>query len=76
MDKLKASKIFSQHGRNMPKRIFAKWEWDRSEPWLEAAEDTEALAEKGETVFVGEYQLVQVRKIELKVQTTSPKVRG
>jgi hypothetical protein len=74
LDKVKAAKIFSQRGRVLPTRIVASWEWDQKEPWLNAAQEIEDLAEKGDTVYVGEYRLVKTHKVELKVQATRAKV--
>jgi hypothetical protein len=61
----KAAKIIEQRGRVLPKTIHVKYEWGHDDPWLEANEDVQELAEKGETVYVGEYRLVKVRKISL-----------
>jgi hypothetical protein len=69
MSKAQASKIFSQHGRVLPKTIHAKWIWDARDPWLDAEEDMRTLADRDETVFVGEYKLVKIHKVELKLTT-------
>jgi hypothetical protein len=62
----KSNKIVAQHGKVLPKTIFAKWMLDSADaPWLEANTDIDELAEKGEEVFVGEYKLVKVGKVSL-----------
>jgi hypothetical protein len=69
MRKEKAVNIFAQKGKNVPKRVFVKWQWDQREPWLEADEEVVPLAKVGEAVYVGEYQLVKVHKVDLKAVT-------
>jgi hypothetical protein len=64
----KSHRIIEQRGRVLPKTLFAKYEWGDDDPWLEAAEDIEALAEKAETVYVGEYKLVKVGKVSLNLK--------
>lgn len=64
----KSERIIAQRGRNLPKTLHAKYEWNETDPWIEAAEDVETLAEKGETVWVGEYKLVKVRKVTLELK--------
>lgn len=61
----KANRIVEQQGRVLPKTIHVKYEWSNDDPWLEAHEDMEELAEKGETVYIGEYKLVKVKKVSL-----------
>lgn len=64
----KSDRIVVQRGRVLPKTIFAKYEMDDHDPYLSAADEIEELAEKGETAYVGEYQLVKVRKVDLKLR--------
>lgn len=64
----KASKIIEQRGRVLPKTLHVKYEWGNDDPWLEANEEIEELAEKGETVYVGEYRLVKVHKVNLNLK--------
>jgi len=65
----KSDRIVEQKGRILPKKVFAKYNLnDERTPFLEIEEDIEALAEKGEMVYIGEYQLVNVRKVELKLR--------
>lgn len=54
----------------MPKIIYAKWLWTQAEPWLETEEEMRDLADKDESVFVGEYKLVKVHKVDLKLTTS------
>jgi hypothetical protein len=61
----KSDRIIAQQGRVLPKTVFVKWEWSGRDPFLEADEDIEALAEKGETAYVGEYKLVKTGKVSL-----------
>ena len=63
----KSARIIAQSGRNLPKTLHAKYVMD-ADPFLDAAEDMESLAEKGETVYVGEYKLVKVRKVTLELK--------
>lgn len=65
----KSNKIAVQHGKVLPKRVYVKWLLDHTEaPWLDVQEEMEDLAEKGETVYVGEYRLVKVRKVNLSLK--------
>lgn len=65
----KSNRIVAQHGKVLPKRIYAKWLLDTAEaPWIDANEEMEDLAEKGETVYIGEYKLVKVRKVNLSLK--------
>ncbi len=65
----KSEKIVRVRGNLLPKRVFVKWDFGNNEdPWLTSAEGVEELAEKGETVYIGEYRLVQVRKVELELK--------
>ena len=57
--------IIEQQGRVLPETLFAKYQWSARDPFLEAEEEIEALAEKGETVYVGEYKRVKTRKVKL-----------
>lgn len=53
----------------LPKKLFAKWMIDSHDaPWIEPAQDIEELAEKGETVYIGEYKLVKVHKVNLSLK--------
>lgn len=62
----KSNRIVAQHGKVLPKKVFVKWMIERADaPWLEVDEDVENLAEKGEMIYVGEYQLVKVREVNL-----------
>ena len=61
----KSQKIVEQRGRVLPKTVHVKYELDDRDPYLEVAEEIEELAQKGETVYVGEYRLVEVRKVSL-----------
>lgn len=66
----KSDRIVEQKGRVLPKIIHAVYEvWDTKDPYLEAAETIEELAEKGQTRYVGEYRLVRTRKVALKLDT-------
>jgi len=66
-----ADRIIAQHGRVLPQTLHAKYEWNNTDdPWLEAHEHIEVLAEKGETVYVGEYRLVKVHKVSLDLKVT------
>ena len=64
----KATRIIEQHGRILPKTLHVKYNWSDDDPWLEAHENIEVLAEKGETVYVGEYRLVKTHKVDLKLR--------
>jgi hypothetical protein len=64
----KSAKIIEQQGRVLPKTLFAKYEWGNDDPYLEADEHIENHAEKGETVYVGEYKLVKVHKVSLNLK--------
>ena len=64
----KSARIIEQRGRVLPKLLHVKYEWADDDPWLEASEDINDLAEKDKTVYVGEYKLVKVRKIELSLK--------
>lgn len=64
----KSAKIVEQRGRVLPKTIFAKYEWQNDDPYLECSDYIENLAEKDETFYVGEYRLVKVRKVSLNLQ--------
>lgn len=61
----KSQKIIEQRGRVLPKTVHVRYEWANDDPYLEAAEEIEDMAEKGETVYVGEYRLVKVHKVSL-----------
>ena len=62
----KSNKIVEQRGRPLPKKLYAKYVLDKPDaPWLDAAEEIEGLAEKDETLYVGEYKLVKVHKVSL-----------
>jgi hypothetical protein len=61
----KSNRIIEQRGRILPKIVQVKYEWADAEPYLVADEDIENMAEKGETVYVGEYRLVKVQKVSL-----------
>lgn len=57
--------------KSMPKTLYAKWLIDKPDaPWIEAEPQIEALAEKGETVHIGEYRLVKVHKVDLKLKVS------
>ena len=64
----KSSKIVEQRGRVLPKTIFAKYEMDTRDPYLEATAEINDLAEKDDVVYVGEYQLVKVHKVSLNLK--------
>jgi hypothetical protein len=64
----RSDRIIAQKGRVLPKTLHAKYVWTERDPFLEADEDMEELAEKGETVYIGEYRLVKVRKVDLKLR--------
>jgi len=60
----------------MPNNIFVKWEGGNDEPFLEASKTKSELAEKNETVTIGQYQLVRVSKLSLKpVETDAQNVK-
>jgi hypothetical protein len=62
----RSDRIVEQKGRVMPRTIYAKYEiWDAKDPYLEAAETIDKLVAKDQTVYVGEYRLVTVRKAKL-----------
>jgi len=62
----KSNHIVAQHGKVLPKKVYVKWMIEQADaPWLEVDEDVENLAEKGETIYVGEYRLMTVRKVQL-----------
>jgi hypothetical protein len=69
----KSARIVEQHGRILPKRLHVKWELF-DEPYLEAAQEIETLAEKGETVYVGEYRLVRTRRVKLLLDAPDTKL--
>ena len=60
----RANRVVEQGGRVLPKKLFSKYNID-DDPFFETTEDIEDLAEKGETAYVGEYQLVKVHKVKL-----------
>jgi hypothetical protein len=53
--------------KKLPKKLFMRWNTDTSEPFLDHDEDANLLAEKGQTVEAGEYELK--RKVKL-INTT------
>jgi len=59
------NRAYTRKGLALPKTIFAKYQWGDDDPYIEADEDIENLAEKGGTVYVGEYKLVKVGKVSL-----------
>jgi hypothetical protein len=61
----KSNRIIEQRGRVLPKTVHVKYQWGDADPYLDAAEQIEELADKGETVYVGEYRLVKVHKVNL-----------
>ena len=62
----KSNKTVAQHGKVLPKRLYSKWLIDNQDaPWIDTEENMEDLAEKGETVYIGEYKLVKVHKVNL-----------
>ena len=66
----KSNTIVEQHGKVLPKQVFVKWLIDDQDaPWLNVEEDIEALAERGETAYIGEYKLVKVHKVSLKLES-------
>jgi hypothetical protein len=67
----KSNRIVESGGRLLPKNLYAKYLWSEADdPWLEANEEIEELAEKGETTFIGEYKLVKVHKAKLDLRTS------
>jgi hypothetical protein len=55
----------------LPNKIFVKWDNVGSDdPFLNANRMKSELAEKGETETIGEYKLVRVSKVALKVVET------
>lgn len=64
----RASKIIEQQGRVLPKTVFAKYNLADRDPYLDAAEGVEELAEKDDTTYVGEYQLVKTHKVSLELK--------
>jgi hypothetical protein len=65
----KSNRIVAQRGKVLPKRLYSKWLIDDVEaPWIDTEEKMEDLAEKGETVYIGEYRLVKVHKVDLKLR--------
>jgi hypothetical protein len=53
----------------LPHTLFATWDGE-DEPWINTSSDIEALAEQGKTVTVGEYRLVKIGKVALKLLVT------
>lgn len=60
----------------LPTKLYVCWD-DQSddEPLLLAHEEWEKLAESDKTKLVGEYQLIDLREVELKPVWTAPKKR-
>jgi hypothetical protein len=57
----------------LPAKIFVKWDtFGNDEPYLEAKTTKSDLAEKDETVRVGEYRLVRSSNLHLKPVETDP----
>jgi len=54
--------------KRLPKKLFIAWNYDGNEPFLDHCEDANLLAEKGDTVEVGVYELK--KKVKLVNKTT------
>jgi hypothetical protein len=59
-----------RRGNKWDKTIFVRWlEPDSNDAaWREVSGDPKSFAETGETVTIGEYKLVGVRKVSTKVE--------
>lgn len=65
----KSNRIIAQGGKVLPKKLFAKYNVS-DDPFLQASDEMEEMAEKDETAYVGEYQLVKTHKVELKLRVS------
>lgn len=60
----------------LPAKIFVKWESNGDDPYLEANTTKSKLADKDESVRIGEYRLVRSSTVHLKPVETDPENHG
>lgn len=49
--------------KQLPQKLFVKWNMDSDEPFLHADTTIDALSEENETIPVGIYKLMQKAKV-------------